>query len=124
MIIMHDINGRPVLLSFHSSHSPAIVSGEPSSRAVTVDARCMCLQASVQAREAPPCRVTIFISPMASNNHKRADLAGNTAAREDAVALARDLKHGAAMPGWDWAGWFTTVDLDSHKVDEVPIADA
>jgi len=30
------------------------------------------------------------------NNHKGIDLAGNAAAREDAMALARDLKHGAA----------------------------
>ena len=33
------------------------------------------------------------------NNHKGIDLTGNAAAREDAMALARDLKHGAAMPG-------------------------
>ena len=39
------------------------------------------------------------------DNHKGLDLPGDAAAREDAVVLARDLKHGAAMPGWDWAGW-------------------
>jgi hypothetical protein len=30
------------------------------------------------------------------NNHKGIDLSGNAAARDDALALARDLKHGAA----------------------------
>ena len=52
-------------------------------------------------------------------------LAGNAAAREDALLLARELKHGAVMPGWDWSGWFVTI-VDSHgqKVDEVPIVDA
>jgi Domain of unknown function (DUF6894) len=58
------------------------------------------------------------------NNHKGIDLSGNAAAREDALALARDLKHGAAMPGWNWTGWFVAiVDQHGHKVDEVPIAD-
>ena len=58
------------------------------------------------------------------NNHKGIDLSGNAAAREDALALARDLKHGAVMPGWDWSGWFVTiVDAHGHKVDKVPIAD-
>jgi len=39
--------------------------------------------------------------------------------------LARDLKHGAVMPAWDWAGWFVAiVDEHGRKVDEVPIADA
>jgi len=59
------------------------------------------------------------------NNHQGVDLAGNAAARADAMILARDLKNGAAMPGWNWAGWFVTiVDQHGHKVDEVPIADA
>ena len=58
------------------------------------------------------------------NNHKGIDLSGNAAAREDALVLARDLKHEAVMPGWDWSGWFVTiVDGHGHKVDEVPIAD-
>lgn len=58
------------------------------------------------------------------NNHKGIDLSGNAAAREDALVLARDLKHGAVMPGWDWSGWFVTiVDAHGHKVDEVSIAD-
>jgi hypothetical protein len=59
------------------------------------------------------------------NNHQGIDLPGNAAARIDAVALARDLKHGATMQGWDWAGWFVAiVDQQGNKVDEVPIADA
>ncbi|MGC1925588.1 MAG: hypothetical protein WA706_17460 [Pseudolabrys sp.] len=36
------------------------------------------------------------------SNHKGIDLPGDAAAREDALALARDLKHGAVMPGWNW----------------------
>ena len=58
------------------------------------------------------------------NKHKGIDLSGNAAAREDAVTLARGLKHGAVMRGWDWGGWFVTiVDAHGHKIDEVPIAD-
>src|SRR5262249_60502869 len=58
------------------------------------------------------------------NNHKGIDLSGNAAAREDALVLARDLKHGAVMPGWDWSGWLVViVDEHGHKGDEVPIAD-
>jgi hypothetical protein len=58
------------------------------------------------------------------NNHNGIDLSGNAAARDDALALARDLKHGAIMSGWEWTGWFVTiVDQHGHKVDEVPIAD-
>jgi hypothetical protein len=58
------------------------------------------------------------------NNHKGVDLAGNAAARDDAVALARGLKHDTAMPGWNWTGWFVTImDQHGHKVDEVPIMD-
>ncbi len=58
-------------------------------------------------------------------NHKGIDLAGNAAARADAVTLARDLKHGAAMPGFDWSGWFVAI-VDEHgkKIDTVPIADS
>ena len=58
------------------------------------------------------------------NNHTGIDLAGNAAAREDALALARDLEHGVVMPGWNWTGWFVII-VDEHgkKVDEVPIAD-
>lgn len=58
------------------------------------------------------------------SNHKGIDLPGVAAARLDAVALAHDLKNGAALPGWDWTGWFVAI-LDQHgrKLDEVPIAD-
>ena len=58
------------------------------------------------------------------SNHKGI-ASRNAAAREDALALARDLKHGAVMPGWNWRGWFVViVDEHGHKVDEMPIADA
>src|SRR5262249_40363925 len=57
------------------------------------------------------------------NNHKGIDLSGNAAAREDALVLARDLKHEAVMPGWDWSGWVVTiVDGDGHKGDEGAVA--
>jgi hypothetical protein len=59
------------------------------------------------------------------NNHQGIDLPGDAAARTDAVALARDLKHGATMRGWDWTGWFVTIiDQQGHRIDEVPIGDA
>lgn len=47
------------------------------------------------------------------NNHTGIDLPGNTAAREDALALARDLEHRAIMPGWNWTGWFVII-VDGH----------
>lgn len=57
-------------------------------------------------------------------NHKGIDLAGDSAARNDALVFARDLKHGAVMPDWDWTGWFVTiVDQHGHKIDEIPISD-
>lgn len=52
------------------------------------------------------------------------DLAGNAAAREEAVVLARNLKQGKVMPGRDWQGWLVTlVDQHGHRVESVPIAD-
>ena len=72
------------------------------------------------------CPFTIFTSPTANklSNHKGIDLPGEAAARTDAVALARDLNHGATMPGWDWTGWFVAIiDERGQKIDEVPIAD-
>ena len=58
------------------------------------------------------------------NNHQGIDLPGPAAAREDAVAFARDLRLGAVMPGFNWGGWFVlVVDEHGHKVDEVPIGD-
>jgi hypothetical protein len=38
------------------------------------------------------------------SNHKGIDLSGNAAAREDALALARDLEHEVVMAGWNWTG--------------------
>jgi hypothetical protein len=57
------------------------------------------------------------------DNHKGIDLPGNAAARIDAVAFARDLKHAEVMRGWDWTGWFVAI-IDQHgqRVEEVPIA--
>jgi hypothetical protein len=58
------------------------------------------------------------------DNHRGIDVSGNAAARDNALALARDLKHGAVMPGRDWGGWFVAiVDEHGHKIDQVPIAD-
>ena len=58
------------------------------------------------------------------NNHRGIDLPGHAAARENAVKLAGDLRHGAVMPGFEWRGWFVAIaDEHGHKVDEVPIAD-
>ena len=58
------------------------------------------------------------------DNHNGIDLPGDAAALTDALTLARDLKHGAAMPGWNWAGWFVAItDQQGRKVDQVPIAD-
>jgi hypothetical protein len=58
------------------------------------------------------------------DNHSGIDLPGDAAAHADALNLARDLNHGAAMPGWDWTGWFVSiVDQQGRKLDEVPIAD-
>ena len=57
-------------------------------------------------------------------NHEGLDLPGNAAARDDAIALARHLKHGDVMQGWNWGGWFINIiDADGHKVDEVSIMD-
>jgi hypothetical protein len=58
------------------------------------------------------------------SNHQGIDLAGNAAARADALALANDLRQGVKMPGWKWDGWFVAImDQHGHKIDEVPIAD-
>jgi len=51
-------------------------------------------------------------------------LPGNATARQEAVVLASELRHGKAMPGRNWAGWFVTVvDQHGRQVDSVPIAD-
>jgi Domain of unknown function (DUF6894) len=58
------------------------------------------------------------------SNHKGIDLPGDAAAHEDALNLARDLRHGQKMAGWNWDGWFVAiVDAHGKKIDEVPIAD-
>ena len=58
------------------------------------------------------------------DNPKGMDLPGNAAAREEAVVLAGQLRHGKVMPGRSWQGWFVTVvDQHGHEVDTVPIAD-
>jgi hypothetical protein len=53
------------------------------------------------------------------SNHKGIDLPGNAAAREDALALARDLEHGVVMPDWNWtagssSSW-TSMDIRSTR---------
>jgi hypothetical protein len=58
------------------------------------------------------------------DNPKGMDLPGNAAARQEAVVLAGELRHGNVMPGRSWQGWFVTVvDQHGHEVDSVPIAD-
>jgi hypothetical protein len=57
-------------------------------------------------------------------NPKGMDLPGNAAAREEAVVLTNELRHGNAKPGRTWQGWFVTIkDQHGHQVDSVPIAD-
>jgi hypothetical protein len=57
-------------------------------------------------------------------NPEGMDLPGTAAAREEAMVLARDLKHGKVMPGRSWNGWLVSVvDQHGHQVEAVPIAD-
>jgi hypothetical protein len=51
------------------------------------------------------------------------DLPGNAAAREEAVKLARELKHDKTLQGRKWDDWFVAV-VDQHgkQVETVPIA--
>jgi hypothetical protein len=57
-------------------------------------------------------------------NPEGMDLSGTAAAREEAMVLARDLKHGKVMPGRSWNGWLVSVvDQHGHQVEAVPIAD-
>jgi uncharacterized protein DUF6894 len=50
------------------------------------------------------------------------ELPGNAAAREEALALARELKNGKVMPGRNWDGWFVEIkDEHGDRVDNVPI---
>jgi hypothetical protein len=50
------------------------------------------------------------------------DLPGNAAAREAALAFARDLKVGKVMSHRRWDGWrVAIVDQHGHPVDSVPV---
>src|SRR5260370_42049895 len=56
-------------------------------------------------------------------NPEGMDLSGNAAAREEAMVLARDLKHGKVMPGRSWNGWLVSVvDQLGHEVEDVTLA--
>ena len=58
------------------------------------------------------------------DNPKGMDLPGSATARQEAVVLASELRHGKVMPGQSWEGGFVTVvDQDGRQVDSVPIAD-
>ena len=55
--------------------------------------------------------------------HRGVELAGNAAAREEALVLARDIVEGKMLTGRKWDGWFVKiVDQHGHEVDTVPIA--
>jgi hypothetical protein len=50
------------------------------------------------------------------------DLPGPAAAREAALAFARDLKEGKVMSDRNWDGWqVAIVDRHGHVVDSVPV---
>src|SRR5262249_40933866 len=58
------------------------------------------------------------------DNSKGMDLPGNAAAREEAVVLASELRHGKVKPGRSWQGWFVSgVDQHGHKGESRAIAD-
>jgi hypothetical protein len=51
------------------------------------------------------------------------DLAGDAAAREQALVIARDLRDGNMFPGRQWDGWFVKiVDENGRPIETVPIA--
>jgi hypothetical protein len=55
-------------------------------------------------------------------NAQGVELPGNAAAREQALALARELRDGKVMPGRKWDAWFVEIKDDhGHRVDMVPI---
>jgi hypothetical protein len=55
--------------------------------------------------------------------HRGTELAGNAAAREEALVLARDLRDGKMFAGRNWDGWFIKiVDQHGDQIDTVPIA--
>ena len=74
---------------------------------------------------APPCHHFHITNGRESlDNPKGMDLPGNAAARQEAVVLASELRHGKVTPGRNWQGWFVTVvDQHGHQVESVPIAD-
>src|SRR5215468_1293880 len=47
------------------------------------------------------------------DNPKGMDLPGNATARQEAVVLASELRHGKVTPGRNWQGWFVSV-VDQH----------
>ncbi len=50
------------------------------------------------------------------------DLLGPAAAREAALAFARDLQQGKVMPDRNWGGWqVAIVDSHGHPIDSVPV---
>jgi hypothetical protein len=56
------------------------------------------------------------------DDHADSDLAGNAAARDEAIAYARDIKN--ARPEWNWNGWFVPiVNTLGHKIGEVAVID-
>jgi len=58
------------------------------------------------------------------DNPKGVDLPGNATARQEAVVLASELRHGKVTPGRNWQGWFVSVvDQHGYQVESVPIAD-
>jgi len=58
----------------------------------------------------------------ALDNHNDSDLVGNAAARDAAVAFAREIKH--ARPELNWNDWFVPiVDAHGHKIGEVAVTD-
>src|SRR6476659_8276303 len=57
-------------------------------------------------------------------NPEGMDLPGTAAAREEAMVLARDLKHGKVMPRRSWNGWMVSVvDQHGHEVEAVSTND-
>jgi hypothetical protein len=51
------------------------------------------------------------------------DCAGDAAASEEAMILARAIKYRGLMPGRDWDDWFVKiVDQQGREVEVIPIA--
>jgi hypothetical protein len=57
-------------------------------------------------------------------NPKVVELAGDAAAREEALLVARELRQRDTTPERDWDGWFLSIrDEQGREVDTIPIAD-